>query len=80
MASTPGLDTQTPGVADPYLQDSTGAGVPTPAMGSTPAFADSSGVNIFQSSFTVAQCSLAALLSLHWLAKGALFELIHWIG
>jgi hypothetical protein len=40
-AGTPGLDTQTPGTVDPYQH---GMGAPTPGIGMTPAFTESSGL------------------------------------
>ena len=43
IASTPGLDGQTPGTADPYLPSASGDNAPAPAMASTPAFADIAG-------------------------------------
>ena len=41
-ASTPGLDAQTPSIADPYLPTPAGTGA-TPAMASIPAYTNSSG-------------------------------------
>jgi hypothetical protein len=79
-AGTPGLDTQTPGTVDPYQH---GMGAPTPGIGMTPAFTESSG--LFSSlpavfwAVTPHQAELVAYqdLSIHYrLPSNSCFEIL----